>query len=493
MSETTSPAPPKTLGGRLAGLSLSRQIWVISLWPFIEQILAFFVASSDLFIASRLGETQTQTIAITDGMGAVAYIAWMAFVLQGAVASGSTAIVSRLTGARDFKCANHAAEQSLLLGALAGAISCLVVQLSLNFLIVTVLKMSGEASAAANEYMRIAACGAPISGAVFAINGSLRGSGDTRTPFYIMAGINIVNVVCSCLFVWGPGWIGGHGLSGIAWGTVIGFSAGLVALLIILHRHKVRLFGHGEVDMDALMKNKTPEYNPPLFLDKNDFGWDYKMLWRITRIGGPQAIEITLIWMIQFYSIRIVSTLPEFGSLGAHMIVIRVESMGFLPGFAIGTAAATLVGQYLGANNPEAARQIIKKCSLYAITFMGTIGFIFFLFPASFASIFASKSPELVQIAAPALQWAGVAQVFFAASIVLKMSLRAAGDVRRVMIYSFIGIAFWRVGVLTYWLQTDPATLNLASIWLIFALDMFSQAAIFWFLFRGERWTKQKV
>lgn len=486
-----------SLGGKLAGLSLKKQIWVISLWPFIEQILAFFVSASDLFIASRLGGTQEQTIAITNGMGAAAYIAWLGFVMQGAVAMGSTAVVSRLTGAKDFRLANHAGEQSLLLGAIAGALSCLLMQLTLNFLVHTFLEMEGLSAQYAMEYMRIMAYCAPMSGAVFALNGSLRGSGDTKTPFYIMAGINIINVIVSCTLVWGPEPLGGHGVAGIAWGTVVGFTMGLITLILILRHNRRQLFKNtqhkDERDLDLILREHGRDYNPPLYLKKAPLRLDWKMMWRITRIGGPQSIEIFLIWMIQFYSLRIVSTLPQVGSLGAHMIVIRVESMGFLPGFAIGTAAATLVGQYLGAGNPEAARKVARTCVRYAMIFMGFFGLFFLLFPRIFVSIFASKSPELASIAAPALQIAGVIQVAFASAIVLKMTLRAAGDVKRVMYYSFFGIAFWRVGVLSFWLEYFPETLNLTTIWVIFACDMLTQATIFWKIFRGQRWTKYYV
>lgn len=95
------------LGGKLAGLSLPRQIAVIAFWPFLEQLLSFFVTSSDLFIATKIGVDAQDTINISDGMGAVVFIMWFGFVIQGSIMMGATAIVSRMTGARDYPQAQH--------------------------------------------------------------------------------------------------------------------------------------------------------------------------------------------------------------------------------------------------------------------------------------------------------------------------------------------------------------------------------------------------
>lgn len=483
------------LGGNLAGLSLRRQIFKIASWPFIEQVLSFFAAASGLMIAGRIGEGIVTTH-ITNGMGAVSYIAWMGFVLQGAVATGGTALVSRLTGARQYKEANFAAMQTMLLGVLAGVASCILMLVFTEPLLTHVLKMKGESAFYAREYMGIMSYTALFSGIVFGTNGALRGSGDTRTPFLIMAVVDVVGIVLSCLFVWGPGELGGHGVRGIALGSFGSFVVGCVILIFVLHRRRKKLFGHSECSderLNLIFREKGADYAPPVFLDYRKLRFDWSMIWRVTRIGGPNAIEIFLVWAIQFYSLSIVASLPEEGAVGAHTIVLRTESMSFMPGFAIGTSAATLVGQYLGAGNAEAARQVIRKCAKYAIFFMGTFGVLFFLFPRTFVSIFAAKSVELADMAAPALQVTAVIEVFFAAAIVLKMSLRGAGDVRRVMLISLASIAFFRVGVLTAWAEYSPETMTLAGIWMIFGIDLLAQVLIFWKIFRGDKWSRYKV
>lgn len=177
------------LGGKLAGLSLPRQIAVIAFWPFLEQLLSFFVTSSDLFIATKIGLNAQDTINISDGMGAVVFLMWFGFVIQGSIMMGATAIVSRMTGARDYPQAQHGLHQAAMLGLLAGIISCGLLFACSGFLVTHVLTMNEAARAYALQYVYVAAFAAPFSGVVFAINAALRGSGDTRLPFWIMMGV----------------------------------------------------------------------------------------------------------------------------------------------------------------------------------------------------------------------------------------------------------------------------------------------------------------
>ena len=107
------------LGGRLAGLSLPRQIIAIALWPLLEQILSFICASTSLYLATHMGTEGDVTEKIASGIGVTGYVMWLGFLMQGAVGMGATAIVSRMTGARKFGDANYAANQAAVLGLIA--------------------------------------------------------------------------------------------------------------------------------------------------------------------------------------------------------------------------------------------------------------------------------------------------------------------------------------------------------------------------------------
>lgn len=226
------------LGGKLAGLSLPRQIAVIAFWPFLEQLLSFFVTSSDLFIATKIGIDAQDTINISDGMGAVVFLMWFGFVIQGSIMMGATAIVSRMTGARDYAQAQHGLHQAAMLGLLAGLISCGLLFACSGFLVTHVLTMNEAARAYALQYVYVAAFAAPFSGVVFAVNAALRGSGDTRLPFWIMMNVGILNVIFSVLFVFADAPLGGWRIGGIAAGTVCGYGISMCLLLIIMLRRR---------------------------------------------------------------------------------------------------------------------------------------------------------------------------------------------------------------------------------------------------------------
>ncbi len=483
------------LGGKLAGLTLPRQIWMIAFWPFLEQVISFFITSWDLFIATYIGTSAQDTMYIADGMGASVFLVWLGFVMQGAVGMGSTAIVSRMTGAREYKTANHAACQAGILGAIAGLLSCGLMLIASKIMVTYVLTMSPEAQAYAMQYMTVASFTAPFSGVVFALNAALRGAGDTRLPFNIMLSAGLLNVVFGLIFIFAPEPLGGWRIAGIAAGTLGGFAASMVIQLYVLWRRRKKLYEGRDpgMDLNTLARQGGDKFIPPIHLDGNSLKPDWSMQGRILRIGLPQAIEIFGIWAIQMFCLSIISKLPMPGALGVHNIAIRIESMSFLPGFAIGMAAATLVGQYLGARNALLARITILKCIKYAVVFMSILGGIFFILPGPFIEVFAKGNPEMIDLGIPVLRTMILVEPFFAACIVMKSSLRGAGDTKRVMLISYGVMGFFRVGVTWIWFTFFPSTMTLWGIWILFAAESALQCLIFYKIVRGRSWTNLRV
>lgn len=484
-----SKASRGRLGGKLAGLTLPQQIRAIAFWPFLEQVLNFVVTTSDQIFATRLGNTPNDTIAIADGMGAVVFLVWFGFVMQGSIMMGATAIIARMTGARKFNTAQDGLIQASILGFIAGGFSCLLMYTCSDWLMSNILTMSDLARSYAMQYMRVVAFVAPFSGVVFAINASLRGSGDTRLPFWIMLNVSVVNVLFCFIFVYS-----GFGLAGIAGSTIIGFSSSLIILVTILFKRHKKLFGNShDCDVDQLCLQKEKTYTPPLFFSHHLFKWDFSMQKRILKVGIPQAIEVFGIWGIQMFCLSIISKLSIPGALGVHNIAIRIESLSFLPGFAIGMASSTLVGQYLGARNTLLARITIWKCLKYAVIFMSILGVLFFVFPSLWISIFTPGNEAILQSGTPVLRTMLLVEPVFAACIIMKMSLRGAGDTKRVMIISYVVMSFFRMLVPWLWFTYSPSTISLWGIWLLFAFEMFIQTIIFYRIIKGDSWTKLQI
>ena len=477
------------LGGKLAGMSLPRQIVSIALWPLLEQVMSFICASTSLVLATHMGDHGEKTAQIASGIGVTSFVMWLGFVMQGAVGMGATAIVSRMTGARKFGDANYAANQAGVLGLFAGILSALLMYGTADFLVSEVLNLSDFAREVALRYMYTGCWVAIFSGVVFAINAALRGSGDTRTPFIIMLVVDGLNIVFSLFLVH----VCGMFVEGLALGMIGGMAAAAAVLLGILVKRTLDMKREkGTQELDAYCEAQGKTYAPPLFLNKKSLLPDWQMMYRILSIGVPQAIEVGGIWLIQIYVLRIISSLGD-AAVGAHNIAIRIESLSFLPGFAIGMAGATLVGQYLGARSVRLALETARKCVLYSVLFMGCMGVVFAMWPDIFVEIFAAGSPELMVTTRPVVQAFLIIEPFYAAMLICKMCLRGAGDTRRVMWVSYGGMGFFRVLCLMVWHWLWPDTLSLVGIWMLIACDMLVEYLILRKMLFGLRWARKKV
>lgn len=460
-------AEPIRLSGKLGDMSLTRQVLTLALWPLLEQILAFFVGMTDILIAGRMAEGD-ERIAILDAMGLGGYVGWFLYIFQGAIATGVMALVSRATGARDIPLTQRGLGQGLWLGALAGIAALILLQLAADLLIKW-MGLAPAAAAHAEIYIRTLAYSGPIAGAMFAVNAALRGSGDTRTPFFAMIVVNTVNVIASILFVFGPEPFGGQGIGGIALGTISGWVAGLITVCAILASKKTK-------GLRWTLAGLRP--HPPT-------------MHRITRVGMPQAMEIAGMWAIHSYGLRIISNLPEKGALGAHFIAIRLESMSFLPGFAIAAAAAALTGQYLGAGSKTMALQAVRFSWKIATAFMVCMGIIFITCREWLIGIMAPGSSTHLELAMPLLIICAFTQPFFATCIILKTSMRGAGATRLVMRRAFSSMIFFRVILLYILSQTQ--WLSLTAVWIVLAFDLIAQAIIFTYLHFHGKWLEAKV
>ena len=272
--------------------------------------------------------------------------------------------------------------------------------------------------------------------------------------------------------------LGGMGIAGLAWGSLLAWLLGTLAVVILLSR-----------------KYEPESEEITLTLRRADWTPQREMMVRIGRVGLPQGVEMLGMWIIHAYVLRFITGLAFEGALGAHFIAIRVESLSFLPGFAIGTATATLVGQYLGANNPKMALKALRTAWLFALSFMSTIGIFFLLAPEIIVRLILpetdTQAAQLIAVAGPLVFICGIFQPALATTIVLKTCLRGAGATRIVMTCSFTCLILIRIiGITIYDAYFD---LTLVKIWIFMSIDLFIQAGLFITIaFRGK-WLTTKV
>jgi len=466
---------PMALGGKLAGLSLPRQVLALALWPFLQNMMGVGVGFADMMMAGRMEQGESAA-AIMDMMGAAMYLMWLLMILQGAMATGAMALVSRSTGARDMKAANLALGQSLLLGVLTGVVSGVMIWLVVPPM-ADFFGLSPMAKEHVIDYMRVAALLAPFSGVLFVASSCLRGYGDTMKPFLAMFIVNVVNVLLSLWLVYRMGW----GVKGLAVGTVVGWAAGAAFILWFL-----RPKGKSAATADGDFKNE----DEPLVLHMQNLRYDMPMLRRVWRVSWPSMIEIIGMWSVHAVGIYFIGKMAA-GTTGAHAMVVRLESVSFMPGFAIGMAASTLTGQYLGAGDVNMAKKAIRFCWLVAVIAMGGAGILISVFNTEFLSLFGNPENAQHQVAAPVIRFVGMFQALTATMMVMKMSMRGAGDTRTVTIYSFASMGLIRVGLL--WVAMTWWNVDLLGVWKVMMVDVLLQATIFvWLHFKGD-WQKMQV
>lgn len=479
--------------GRLAGLTMGRAIWVLS-WPIlIESLLNSMVGLTDTVLAAGLGEAET------DAIGGASYIAWFIGLTIMAIGVGSTALISRSIGKGRRAVADAITGQTLLLQVLSGVLVALLI-VSLLGPIARILNMGEAQSSAFKLYLGIVAAGVPMMGILFGGIACARGAGDSFRPLLVMIVVNVVNIAVSWSLV-GTDltrtvFIDGErvtrvlvanpfefnlGVGGIALGTLFAHTvgAGLVVALLASGRSGVRL--------------RRKRLRPHMTTMR-----------RLVRLGLPNFAETFGMWIGNFLILLMVGSLGA-GALGSHIVGIRIEAFSFLPGFAMGTAAATLAGQYLGAGSPVLAKRAVWRCVLIAVVLMGACGAAFVLWPREIVGLLSSQEAHLRD--APALvRICGFVQIPFAVAIVTRSALRGAGDVRMVMgltWFATYGIRLPAAYLLSGVVLTLPGGVeipsllgvepSLARMWLAMCSELVFRGVLFLTRFLQGGWTKARV
>ncbi|TVS08344.1 MAG: MATE family efflux transporter [Phycisphaerales bacterium] len=410
--------------GRLAGKTMNGAILILS-WPIlIESLLSSLVGFVDTRLASGLG------VGETDAIGAASYITWFFGLTVMALGIGATAVISRAVGRGRLAVANAAVGQTILLQIATGILVAACV-IALAPSVASVMNLTGDARRAFVSYLSIVATGIPLMGVLYGSIACVRGAGDSIRPLLVMIVVNIVNITASFALsgvdIAATRFEDGEpvtkilianpfptelGVVGIALGTIIAHFVGMVLMIGVLINGVggVRLIGRR-------LKLHTHTAR------------------RLVRLGLPNFIETLGLWLGNFAVVLMVGSMGA-GALGTHIIAIRAEAFSFLPGFAMGAAAATLVGQYLGAGSVAMARAAVWRCALIACGLMGAFGAAFILFPVAIVSIF-SEQPEHLASAPKLLVICGVVQIPFALSIVFRQAMRGAGDVRMAMMLTW--------------------------------------------------------
>lgn len=450
----------------LSNRTLLRVLLVLAGPVLVEHVLHMAVGLTDTYIANHLPRDKA---AATAAVGTITYFLWFIGLIAGAIGTGSTALIARAVGARHKGLAAAVTGQSVTLALLIGAVLGLILFVG-GPVIVKLSALEGIAREMALSYLRMLAVALPFSTLMFVGGSCLRGGGDTLTPAVVMVVVDVVNIVATFALTFG--WLGlpALGFNGIALGTILAYITGGVMIFVALLRGRER----GAVR---------------LRLHRMKLHWH--TMKRLLKIGLPSGTEGLISWIANFGVVIIINGIDRTNaSAAAHINAIRIESLSFMTGLAVATACATMVGQSLGARDPQRATRAAFLGYGVGGGVMIFMGLLFVLFSHGFAR-FLSDDPQIEHLTAQCLFITGIIQGGFAAGMIFGGSLRGAGDTLAVMLLSLTSVVFVRlVGVLIvgYWLG-----LGLAAIWVVLAAEQCTRGALIFGRFLQGGWKRVEV
>jgi MATE family, multidrug efflux pump len=375
---------------------IGRSLLLLAVPMVLETLMESLFAVVDVFFVAKLGADAVATVGLTESMLFIIYAIAMGLGI------GASALVARRIGERDPEGAARTAVQSIMLGVLVALIIGITgVTMAPTFL--RFLGASPAVLATGSTYTRIVLGGNLVIMMLYMINAIFRGAGDAAIAMRVLWLANFINIVLGPCFIFGIGPFPELGVTGAAVATTIGRGCGVIYQFTQLARRDGRIVimrSHITFDFELMRK-----------------------VWRLSTTAMFQIIIGTTSWL---GLMRILST---FGSvaIAGNTIGIRIIMFALLPSWGLGNAAATMVGQSLGAKKPERAERAAWMAAFFNMIFLGCVGVIFIFLAERIVHIF-TVEPQVAKYAASCLRTISYGFLFYAYGMVLTNALNGAGD-----------------------------------------------------------------
>ena len=438
---------------------VGRSVLLLAVPMVLEMALESLFALTDIFFVAKLGPDAVAAVGLTESLLALVY------ALAMGLSVGATAVVARRIGEKDTEGAAHAAVQAVLLA--------LVVSLVLGatgaWLAPELLALMGASPgviATGLGYTRVMLGGEATIVLLFVVNAIFRGAGDAAIAMRVLWLASGINIVLGPLFIFGLGPFPELGVTGAAVATTIGRATGALV---------------------ALSRLVAPGSRIPV--RRRHLGLDIGVMAQIARLSSTAALQTAISTASWIGLVRIVSL---FGSaaLAGYTIGIRVVIFALLPAFGMSNAAATMVGQALGAKNPERAEQSVWIAGRYAAYFLGAIGLVFLVLAAPIVRVF-TADPAVVGYGVSCLRVVASGFVFYAYGMVLTQAFNGAGDTLTPTLIN-LGV-FWLFEIPLAYVLAVTLGLGPLGAFLAVAIAFSTLAVVSAVLFRRGRWRTSVV
>lgn len=438
---------------------LKRAVFLLSVPMVLEMALESVFAVTDIFFVSRLGAEAVTAVGLTEAVLTLVY------AIAIGLSMAATAMIARRTGEKDEKGAQIATAQILWIGLIA---SSMVAFVGFVYPEEILGLMGAEAAVIADgaSYTMIILGGSITVMYLFLLNAVFRGAGDATIAMRSLWLANGINIVLDPILIFGLGPFPEMGVTGAAVATTIGRGTGVCYQLWHLFGGYSRLRMHW-----------------------NRVSLNLGVMLRLLRVsvgGVMQFVIATTAWV---FLMRIVA---PFGSeaVAGYTIAVRVIMFSILPAWGMGNAAATLVGQNLGANKPERAAKSVWLATRYNIIFMLFVAVIFITMAPAILSIF-TGDPLVIRYGVDALRIISYGYGFFAVGLIMVQAINGAGDTATPTVINFFG--YWVFQLPLAWWLAIPKDMGPQGVfWGVMIAECLLAVMALWVFTRGK-WKQQKV
>ncbi|WP_053983484.1 MATE family efflux transporter [Niameybacter massiliensis] len=436
-------------------LSHSKVILLLAFPVIIENILQVLLGTTDTYFAGKLAP---EAIAAIGSVNLVMNI-FIAFITT--ISVGASAIIARYIGLKELKKAKVSMQQAIILACSIGLVLGL-----LSFIVAKplLLLLGTETNVLKYAIPYFYTVGIPcvFLSLMMILSSTLRSMGDTKTPMIAAVVANLLNMILNYVLIFGLFNIPGLGIVGAGLATTL---SRIVAVSILIFK-----LYHG----NRIIK----------FQLRDCWILDKKVFLSILGIGMPAGIEKLIMRAGQMVYGSVILSLGTSAYV-AHNIAGTIESYSYLPAMGFGIAAATLVGQSLGAKNVQLAKQYGLVANILSTIVMILIGLFFFTTAPILASLF-TNDMEIQSLVVNVLRIIALFQPFLSITNVIASALQGAGDTKFPMYATLIGV--WGIRVVFGYFFAVIFNLGLVGIWLAYSLDILLRGLLLMYRFLRGKW-----
>ena len=410
-----------------------------------------------MFVVGKLGPDAIQTVGLTEAVITIVYSVAIG------LSTGATAMVARRIGEKNPDEAAHAGAQSLIIS----LVITIVISLLGVIFAPNILRIMGASDAVATEgaiFTRIMMGGSLVIMLLFLINGIFRGAGDAAMAMRSLWIASLMNIILCPIMVHGIGGWEGWGLKGAAIATTIGRGTGVIYQCYHLFKG-----------------------NSIIHIKARHLKYDWPLIKTISSISWPATFQFLIGSASWIFLTRLIAETGGTESSAGYQIAIRNVMFFLLPAWGLSNAAATLVGQNLGARQPERAEQSAMLAAKYNAIFMALVTFIFLFFALPIVGIY-NSDPKVMEVGALSMQIIGAGYIFYGIGMVMIQALNGAGDTRTPTWINFV--CFWLFQIPLAYLLAKGFDLGPTGAFI--AIPVAETAIAIWayFIFKKGKWKK---